>query len=495
VASLKEKSISGVIWDLVGRLALQGIGFFISIILARILSPDDFGLIAIIAVFINLASTFLDFGFSTALVQRKDVNETHYGTVFYLNVFIGTLLAIITFFSAPFFAAFYSKPILTDLLRVMSISFFVNAFGNVWRAYLRREMNFKATSVSSIIGSFLSGIVAISMAFAGFGVWCLVILSISGQLFSTLVLFIGWKVPTHMKFNFSALKDLWGFSSKMFFSGLLDSIFFNFDALIIGKTSSTASLGYYYRAKSLENFSFRYTAITLTNVLLPGLSSIQNDTETLKNVVIKIFKILSIISFFGCGVLLISARELIILLFSNKWEPSVLMFQILIVGAIAAQIFSLVYNVLLGTGHVKIYFLINMLSKIVLFINFFSLIFFGLTNYLVFLSVIQILIFLTGLFIITRLFHYRKLLWVLLLKYLSCFLLSVIVSIFIKNIISLQSLLLNFLIISVLFSLLFFLGTKLFRCEGIHYILVEVIIPLKNAILLALKKKNQNENI
>ena len=188
--NLKQKSIKGLLWDFIGRIGLQGVGFFVSIILARILAPEDFGLLAIIMVIISLASVFLDFGFSTALIQRSEVNDSHYASVFYLNVAMGFLLATFIFFTAPFIADFYENNLLTNLIRLMSLSFIVNSFGNVTRAHLRREMNFKLISLSNVIAAFFSGTLAVYMAWAGYGVWSLAVQSIVNQLIANVILYI-----------------------------------------------------------------------------------------------------------------------------------------------------------------------------------------------------------------------------------------------------------------------------------------------------------------
>ncbi len=265
MTSLKKKSIIGFVWDFVGKIGLQGVGFFVSIILARILAPEDFGILAIVTVFINLANVFLDFGFGTALVQRVEVTEEHYSSVFFMNIVMGILLGTFVFFLAPFIANFYNNEVLTNLIRVTSLSFIINAFGNVTRAHLSREMNFKLMSYASIASATISGAIAVYMAYSGYGVWSLVIQIIVGHVLSNVFLYMGCKLRFALKFNIKAAKELWGFSSKLFFAGLLNTIFINLDSLFIGKTLSPVTLGYYYRARSLESFSFRYTASSISS--------------------------------------------------------------------------------------------------------------------------------------------------------------------------------------------------------------------------------------
>ncbi|MGM0934485.1 MAG: lipopolysaccharide biosynthesis protein [Bacteroidota bacterium] len=472
--SLKKKSLTGFAWDLSGKLGLQGVGFFISIILARLLAPEDFGLLAIILVFTNLAGVFLDFGFSTALIQRKEVNEKHYSSVFILNIVAGVFLTALIFLLAPIIAKFYDKPIMVNLIRVSALSFIINSFGNVTRAHLRRSMNFKAISYSNIIGALISGVVAVTMALTGYGVWSLVIQILIGQFLANIILYFFSPLRFSLKFNIQSIKELWGFSSKVFFSGIVDSLFINLDSLLIGKFISPTILGFYYRAKSLENFTFRYTAGSLASVLLPGLSSIQDDNLKLKEVTIKAFHMLSFVSFFLSGLLLVSGREIIILLFSAKWEPSVVLFQILIAGAFSSQIFSLFYNVLLSRGQSKVYLKINVLSKTFMLLNLGILFYFNLQIYLTSFIVIKFFTLLLGLYYVSILLDLKYILFKNLIKYLILFAFISAVVLLVKNILPIENLLITLLTTLLLYGLLTFLISSMFKLKGTILIVKEL---------------------
>lgn len=476
MTSLKKKSVSGLFWDFSGKIGLQGVGFFVSIILARILSPEDFGLLAIITVFISLANVFLDFGFGTALVQRSEVTEQHYSSVFFMNLAMGCLLGTVVFFLAPFIADFYNKSVLVDLIRAMSVCFIINAFGNVTRAHLRREMNFKILSYASIGAALISGVVAVFMAYNGYGIWSLVIQVIVSELLTNTFLYLGCKLHFSLRFSFQALKELWGFSSKLFFAGLLDTLFGNIDSLLIGKLLNPATLGYYYRAKSLENFSFRYTASTMTNVLLPSLSSIQNEPERLRHAILKLYKLISFLSFLVCGILLVGGRELIILIFSSKWESSVLLFQIIIAGAFAPQIFNLFYNVLISTGNVKSFFKINVFNKVLFSLNFCFLFYGNLNIYLVGFIVIQIFIFYIGLDIVSKKIGLGKLLYILSVKDLFIYGAAVGISFSAKYLWNIDNLYLSFLCSVSLFAVVFMGSYYIFNRDY----LVVVVNELKS---------------
>jgi O-antigen/teichoic acid export membrane protein len=479
MSSLKEKSIKGLFWELGGRIGLQGVGFVVSIILARVLAPEDFGILAIITVFIELASVFLDFGFSTALIQRKEVTELHYASVFFLNVGMGFILALIVFLTAPFISSFYENSQLNALIRVMSLSFIVNSFGNVARAHLRREMNFKAISLAGIIASVISGAIAIYMALTGFGVWSLAIQSISNQMLGNIILYRLNPIHFKLKLCRDSIKELWPFSSRIFYSGFVDTLFSNFDSIIIGKILSPATLGYYSRAKSLQNFSFRYSASTIASVLLPGLSSIQNEPDRLRQTVLKIFHLLSFVSFLGCGILLVSGREIIILLFSEKWEPSVIMFQIIISGAFALQIFSLFHNTLLSTGNAKTFFNINMIYKALLFLNFSLLLIWGLNVYLIGINLISVILFYLGLSVVSKQLNFRSTLYYLSFRSILVFLISTGFTFSVKYYILTDNLLLNFFAGTFSYLLCFLALSRIFTPDGLKVFFNELTDLIK----------------
>jgi len=467
LSSLKEKSLKGLFWDFSGRIGLQGVGFVVSIVLARLLAPEEFGLLAIITVFINLASVFLDFGFSTALIQKQDVREEHFSAVFYLNVVMGLLLAAIVFFLAPLIGRFYEKEILLNITRLMAIGIFISSFGQVMRARLRRDMNFRPISLATIYAAIISGIIAMAMAWKGLGVWSLAVQSVILQLLTVIFLYLMCKLKINFRFSRSALSELWPFSSRLFFSGLLDTIFFNLDALIIGKLLSPATLGYYHRAKSLENFGFRYTASTIASVLLPGLSSLQNDPVKFREAVMKVFHILSFVSFLMCGLFLVGGREIIILLFSAKWEPSVILFQILIAGAFATQGFSLFYNVLLSTGQSRKYLAINIINKGLLFINFGLLFFLGLNEYLIGFILVQIFVYFIGMYTASRQIGMKLELFFLSLRNILIFILSTSITLLGKSLAGIENLAINLSLSVVLYGCLFLILTRLINNEGL----------------------------
>lgn len=478
MTSLKKKSVSGLFWDFSGKIGLQGVGFFVSIILARILSPEDFGLLAIITVFISLANVFLDFGFGTALVQRSEVTEEHYSSVFFMNLIMGCLLGTIVFTLAPYIADFYKKNVLTNLIRAMSVCFIINAFGNVTRAHLRREMNFKILSYSSIGAAIISGIVAVFMAYNGFGIWSLVTQVIISELLTNVFLYFGCKIHFSLRFSFQSLKELWSVSGGVFLSGLIDMLYFNIDSLLIGKLVSPIMLGYYYRSKSLENFSFRYTATSVSNILLPTLGTIKNDSLRLNNAVLKIFHLLSIVSYVFCGILLVSANEIIILLFSEKWKTSVLLFQILIAGSFASQIGSLFYNILLSTGDMKKYTRIVTLNYILLTLNFVTLFVFDLITYLYVFVFLRVIVAIVAAYFTSDSISVLKIIFWQSVKYLFIYIVTIVFVFSIKGLFTTSSMILDLILFSSTYLIIFVMLAYVTKIDGLKLFYSEFIFPL-----------------
>jgi len=490
MSTLKEKSIKGLFWDFTGRIGLQGIGFVVSIFLARLLAPEEFGIIAIITVFINLANVFVDYGFNIALIQKQDIDEKHFTAVFYLNVLMGFALSSIVFLLAPLIGQFYEKDILTNITRLMSIGIFISSFGHIMRSRLQRNLNFKLVSVANICAAIVSGVLAMVLAFKGFGVWSLAIQSVINQLLSNVLLYFFSKPHLSLTVKLNVLQELWPFSSRVFFSGLLDTLFYNFDSLIIGKLLNPSTLGFYQRAKSLENFGFRYTASTVASVLLPGLSTLQNDPATLRQSVLKIFHLLSFISFLGCGIFLVGGNEIIIILFSAKWEPSVIMFQILISGAFASQGISFFNSILLSIGQSKKYLQINAANKILLFLNFGLLFVYGLKIYLIGFVLVQFIVYYLSMYKTSNQIRLKSNLVFMSVRYLIIYFLSSLISMLVKSKIATFSLTFDLIFSIILFSALFCGLSKLFNSEGFEISKIEFLNLLKQVVKLPVLKKS-----
>ena len=254
LSSLKQKTISGVLWSCVERFSVQGIQFVIMVIMARILLPSDYGMIGMLAIFIAIAQTLIDSGFSNALIQKKDRSEIDYSTVFYFNIAVGIVLYFILFFSSPLIARFYNTPELTGLTRVLALNLFINSLAVVQRAILSIKIDFKTQAKASFSAAIISGIVGIVMAYTGFGVWSLAVQTVLNAFVNTVLLWIFSKWIPLKVFSFESFKKLFTFGSKLLASGLLDTIYRNIYTIVIGKKFASTDLGYFTRADQFAQF-------------------------------------------------------------------------------------------------------------------------------------------------------------------------------------------------------------------------------------------------
>lgn len=380
--NLKSQGIKAFVWDFLGKLSTQGMGFVVTIFLARLLEPSDFGLIAMLMVVIGIAQVFTDVGLGGALIQRRKVLPIHYSSVFYFNITIATLLTCITFFSAEFVADFYDNKELIPLTQAISALFIISAFSSVQAIRLRKQLNYALLTKVSFISSMLSGIIGITLAYNGAGVWSLVAQVISQGIFYNLIL---WKVTSWfpaLAFSLKALKQLWVFGFRMFLSGLLDAIFTRIDFLIIGKVFSAATLGYFQRAKQFNSLVLQYSSGSLMAVMFPLLSQVQNDLPRFRTIILKSLNILCLVVFLLLGGLYLTAEELIVFLFSDKWIPSVKYMEILILSGFGYPISALLVNVLSSRGNSKAFLKLEIIKKALHTLNFVNAYFYGIEVYL-----------------------------------------------------------------------------------------------------------------
>jgi len=380
--SLKKQTTTAFLWDFIGKIVRQGMGFIVSIFLARLLEPSDFGMIAMVMVIIGMANVFTDIGLGGALIQRRKVLSIHYSSVFYFNVFIGSFLTVLIYLLAPLISEFYHNEALLPLAQVMSLSFIIGALGSVQGTRLRKELNYKILTKVSLVSSLMSGVVGISLAFWGAGVWSLVAQSLTrGILYDILI----WKksgwVPD-LQFSWKALKQLWGYGFRMFLSGLLEAVFSRLDYLVIGKLFEASALGFFQRAKSLNLFVIKYASGSLMSVLFPVLSKVQRDLPRFQTIVLKALAMISFATFLMLGGLYLVSKELIVLLYGIKWLPSVYYFKILALSGFAYPISTILVNVLSSRGKSKEFLKLEIYKKMVFLVSISVLYLYGIDAFL-----------------------------------------------------------------------------------------------------------------
>ena len=325
---IKNKVISGLIWKFMERIGVQGIQFIIQIILARLLLPEDYATVALITIFIVVASVFVQSGLATSLVQKKDVNELDYNSVFYFNLFMAISLYIVLFLVSPLISKFYDMPILNSVLRVQALILITGALNTVQNAIVQREMKFKKLFRVSLIAIVIQGVVGILMAYNNFGVWSLVISTLIGNLVTTLVLWTIMDWRPKVQFSIKNLKDLFRFGSRILISSLIDTIYNNLYSLVIGKIYDKNILGYYNRGQQIPNLLVTNINGSIDGVLFPALSTYQEDIKKIKSLVRRSIVTGCFIIFPIMAGLAAMAKPLTIILLTEKWIPSIPFMQL-----------------------------------------------------------------------------------------------------------------------------------------------------------------------
>ena len=362
--TLKQKTLSGLKWSFTDSFVNQGIQFIVGIILARLLSPSEFGLIGMITVFIAISQTFIDSGFTQALIRKNDCTQKDYSTVFYFNLFIGFIFYFILFFSARTISNFYNEPQLLLLVRVLGINLLINATGLIQRTILTKKINFKLQTKISIIASVLSGIIGITMAFMGWGVWSLVYKTISQNILTTLLLWFWNNWKPILIFNINSFKEMFGFGSKLLASSLIYTTCNNVYYLIIGKFFSAKELGYYTRSDQFKNLPSSNLTSIIQRVSFPVLSSIQNDPKKLKDAYQKLIKGTMYITFILMIGLAAIAKPLIITLIGTKWLPSVPYLQLLCFSGMLYPLHALNLNILNVKGRSDLFLKLEVIKTL-----------------------------------------------------------------------------------------------------------------------------------
>lgn len=331
-SNLRDKTIKGSFWAIIERFGYLTLQFVSTIVLARLLLPEDFGAIGILLVFVTISEVLVDGGFSTALIQHKKIVDIDISTVFFTNLLIAFCIYFLIFISSTWIASFFNNPNLSLLLRVIELRIIIDAIGAVQFALLRREMDFKSITIIRILSIFVAVSIAIVCAIFNCGVWSLVAQHLS---FSVLCVIMAWVYsPWRPKLEFSkaSISKLFGYGSKLMIQQLLSEVYENIQSVLIGRHFLASDLGFYSQAKQLQQVPVKTLTNVVTTVSFPAFSKLQNDKESLKRMVKKNLSILLFINTPLMCYLAILAEPIISLLYSDKWLPSVPYFQFLCLG-------------------------------------------------------------------------------------------------------------------------------------------------------------------
>lgn len=363
--NLKQKAASGMVWTALQKYSTMFISFISGIILARLLTPYDYGCIGMLSIFMALAETFIDGGFGSALIQKKQPTQEDYSTIFWWNIGMAVLMYAILFVSAPAIARFYNIPLLSDVLRVQGLVLFIYAFNIVQRNQLRKKLNFKLLSIVTIITSVTSLSVTIFMAYSGYGVWALVAANMISSAIPAIVFwfFVKWR-PIWI-FSKKSFKELFSFGFYMFLTHLVSSISSRIQGLLIGKIYSPVTMGYYSKAMSTESLASSSITSIMTQVTYPLYAEAQHDKKQLGNMIKRITMTISYITFPLLFILLLTAKPIFLLLYSERWLESVPYFQILCFAGMGACLTAVNTQSIAAIGLSKIMFTWSMFKRVI----------------------------------------------------------------------------------------------------------------------------------
>lgn len=362
---LKNKTIGGFIWRFAERCGAQGVGFVVSIILARLLNPDDYGTVALITVFTTILAVFIDSGMGSALIQKKDADDLDYSTVFYFNMFMCMVLYIIVFFCAPLIATFYERPELTALTRVISLTFIISGVRGVQSAYVSKHMIFKRFFFATLGGTLFSAGFGIYLAYKGYGAWAIVGQSLSNNIIDTIILWITVKWRPKWMFSFNRLKGLFSFGWKMLISKLIDTGYGQLRSLIIGKVYSSSDLAFFNKAKTFPNMIVSNVNNSIDSVLLPSISIVQDDKTAVKAMTRRAIKTSTyvmaplLMGLAACG------KALISILLTDKWLPSYPFMVIFCITYMFYPIHSANLNAINAMGRSDYFLKLEIIKKLI----------------------------------------------------------------------------------------------------------------------------------
>ena len=351
--SIRKKGISGAIWASFDRFGYMAIQFTVNLILARILLPEDFGIIGMLAIFIAISQTLIDGGFGSALIQKKNPTQEDFSTILYWNIGFSVFLYLILFAVAPLIADFFKLGLLCNVLRIIATSLILNAIIAIQRTRLQKSLEFKTIATVNLSSYIVAAITAIYMANHGYGVWSLVAMQLIYGGCSVILLWFTTRWTPALIFSFSALKELFGFGGYLMAANILQTICLNIQGIIIGKRFSATQMGYYSQAYKLDQVSSYSIPQVIVQVMYPIYSSLQDDRQQLNNMVLMNLRVISFIVYPILSTLILIADPLFLLLYGDKWMPAAPYFRILCIGGFFVCLQNINYYAVAAVGKSK----------------------------------------------------------------------------------------------------------------------------------------------
>ena len=364
MSTLKDKTVKGVIWSSIDRFTTQGISFVFSMLIARMLLPSDYGVIAMLGIFMAVSQCFIDSGFGAALIRKKDRTETDFCTVFYFNIVVSCLFYGLLWLASPYIARFYDMPLLESVTKVWGLNLIVNAFGGIQNAQLSIAIDFKSRAKISVITTLFTGLVGLWFAYQGHGVWALVYQGVASAILRCILLWCIVRWVPKLIFSWKSFKELFSFGSKLLASGLLATVFENLSTIIIGKVYNAGSLGVYSRANHLAQFPSSNITGVLQSVTFPVLSTIQDEDERLANAYRRFLRLSAFVVFPLMLGLSAVADPFIRLTLTDKWAGSIYLLQIICFSLMWYPIHAINLNLLQVKGRSDYFLKLEVIKKV-----------------------------------------------------------------------------------------------------------------------------------
>ena len=352
--NLKQKAASGMVWTSIQKFASIGISFISGIILARLLTPYDYGCIGMLSIFMVVAESFIGGGFATALIQKKRPTQEDYSTIFFWNLGMAVVMYAVLFFCAPAIARFYNIPLLGSVLRVQGLVLFFYAFNIIQRNQLRKNLNFKVLSIVTLTTSILSLAITISMAYKGFGVWALVTQQLLLAAIPSLVFWFYVKWRPVWVFSWKSFKELFSFGFYVFLAHVVNQLGQKIQGLLIGKFYNPSIMGYYSKAEGTEKLASNSISSIMTQVTYPLYAEVQDNKAVMSNMIKRLTMTLAYITFPLMFILLLCAKPIFVLLYSDKWLQSVPYFQVLCFAGLAGCLQAVNLQPIMAIGKAKL---------------------------------------------------------------------------------------------------------------------------------------------
>lgn len=410
MSSKKNKLVSGVIWDSIGQFSALGIQFLVLIIISRVLSPSDYGVIGLLSVFIVIAAILLDSGFSQALIQRKYVDQKMLSSIFYMNFAIGVVLYFILYFASPVIANYYNMVELTKYSRVLFLIIPINSLGLTQNVQIQKNMQFRKFAITNVGSAVISGGVGIWMAYSNFGIWSLVGQQLTLSVSKTTLFFIQMRWLPSLSFSFKSVRELFGFSMNLMLHSLINTTMNNIYVLVIGKHFSPREVGYYNQANKFEQISSSTITTILMRVSFPILVTMKDNVDQFRYAYIKILKMLSFVIVPLMSLLFCIAEPLFLTLLTEKWVPAVPYFRLLCIYGMSLPLVQLSYNIYKVFGKGKMLVRIDTLRHLIFITTICFTIKYGVIIMLTGQAIIMALMAILNLWYSGRLFNYVLLL-------------------------------------------------------------------------------------